>query len=145
MQVKIYKELTNFAPKVIGPFTLRQFAALLVCLPLGYISYTTLAPYVGSDMAGLSVVIPGVAAFLIGWTRPYGMTIEKFLGMYIRTRLLAPSKRKYIAHNPIVESIDDANAAWEREHRVPESDVKKKTKRGFFNKKKKAIPDGTIL
>ena len=143
MQVKVYKELSNFTPKAVGPFTLRQFGALLVCVPICFVLFKSLNAVVGRDIACLAAVIPGTLAFVIGWTKPYGMYVEQFVGVYVRTRLLAPYRRKYVVKNTIVDCVNDANVAWEKEHApAPE---KKKRGRDGRKKKKQSVPDGAIL
>lgn len=143
MQVRVYKELSSFTPKVVGPFTLRQFCAVVACVPVCYMIIRTFWGVLGKDITVILAAIPAVIAFAFGWLKPYGMTIEKFLGLYIKTRLLPPYRRKYIVENTIVNSVADADAAWEREQlKAAGIDPKKKK---HMRKKKQAVPDGALL
>lgn len=140
MQVPVYKELSGFQPKIVGPFTLRQFCAVVACVPICYGIVMYLRPLVGMDLTAFALAIPAVIAYLFGWTRPYGMTIEKFAVMYVKTRLLPPNKRKFVIENTVVNSVEDANAAWARSHQPKPNKAARKS-RGC----RKKLPDGAIL
>ncbi len=139
MQVKVYKELSNFSPKVVGPLTLRQFVACVIGIPVCYFLYTTFNPMFGRDVAIMIAAIPGIIMGLIGWARPYGMWIEKFVMMYVKTRLLPPHKRKYIIKNKIVDCIAEVDAAEKREQHG------KKSKKPAKSYTKRTLPQGAIL
>lgn len=139
MQVPVYRELSNYSPKIIGPFTLRQFVALVACTPVCYLIATALYPLVSRDIVIVSTALPALLAFAIGWLKPYGMTVEKFALMYVKTRLMPPHKRKYVIQNTVLDSIADANAAWEKEHAAPAD------KKSMKKRKKNQLPEGAIL
>lgn len=137
MQVKVYRELSDFSPKVVGPLTLRQFIACVVGLPVCYFLFTQLNPLLGQDVALMIAAIPGVIMGLVGWAKPYGMYIEAFVMMYVKTRLLPPHKRKYIVKNKIVDCIAEAEAA--------EKTGSKKSKPAPKSYTKHTLPQGAIL
>lgn len=141
MQVPVYKELSSFTPKVVGPFTLRQFTCVVFCVPIEYLIFWNLWPVLGQDITIVLAALPAMLAFAIGWLKPYGMTVEKFLVMYVKTRLMPPHRRKYVIENTVVNSITDAYAAYEREQAAAEA----KGKKAARQKKRKGPPEGAIL
>lgn len=138
MQVKVYKELSGFSPKVVGPLTLRQFVCCVIGLPVCYFLFTNLDPLLGQDVALMIAAIPGVIMGLIGWTKPYGMWIDKFAAMYVKTRLLPPHKRKYIVKNKITGCLAEVEAAERRQQG-------KKQKPAPKSYTKRTLPKGAIL
>lgn len=140
MQVPVYKELSNFSPKVVGPFTLRQFTCVVLCTPIEYLIFWNLWPVLGQDITIVLASLPAMLAVAVGWLRPYGMTIETFAVMYVKTRLLPPHKRKYVIENTVENSLADADAAYEREQEAQRNNGKKPKR-----KKKNKMPESAIL
>lgn len=113
IEVKIPKEIKRYEAKAAGPFTLRQLICLIICLPIGIAIYVFSKPYVGDTMAGFLVFIPGGAAYLFGWRKPYGMRFEKYMKTVFVNSVLAPTKRVYKTENyysGILREIQKAEA-----------------------------------
>lgn len=82
LEVKVFREITDYQAKVIFGLSWRQAGTLLVAIPvLGGV-------YAGFFLAGLqdlgvvvvSVVMVPAAAF--GWVRPMGIPFEKYVGYF---------------------------------------------------------------
>ena len=99
IEIKIPKEINQYEAKAAGPFTLRQLLCLFVCLPIGIAIFILSKPYVGVDFAGFLVFIPGTAAYLFGWYKPYGMPFEMYMKTVFVNSFLAPSRRVYKTKN----------------------------------------------
>ena len=99
IEIRITKEIGNFEPKFLGPFTMRQIVCLGIGLPICYFIYQTTAPYLPSDFAGFLCAIPAGIAALFGWCKPYGMKTEKFIKSIAVNILMAPTHRRYKTKN----------------------------------------------
>lgn len=80
LEVKVYREVTQYQPKVIFGMSWRQFAIAALGLPILALIYA------GFYMAGLDdvgspvVFLLGVPAAALGWVRPMGVPFEKYFG-----------------------------------------------------------------
>lgn len=95
LEVKVTKEIRDFEPKVIGPFTFRQLLCLAIAFPFIFVILKYLSPIITIDIAGFLCIPIAGAAFLMGWYEPYGMKTEKFIRSVFVNRFLAPAHRKY--------------------------------------------------
>lgn len=142
IEVKIPKEINQYEAKAAGPFTLRQLFCLIVCLPIGIGIYVLSKPYVGESVAGFLVFIPGGAAYLFGWYKPYGMRFEKYMQTVFIGTFLAPSRRVYKTENyyaGLLKEIQKAEAA-EIASQMDSNDKKgKKPKMKKYKRSKEAI------
>lgn len=130
VEIRITRELNDFAPKLIGPLTGRQCLCILCAALPCYFMYTQLRKYMPIDVVGFFCIIPAAIAVAFGWIRPYGMKMEVYLRSVFVTTVLAPSKRKY--RNPnrseqLFAKIESAElAAIEKENEVGIKQKKKK-------------------
>ena len=99
IEIRMTKELGDFEPKVIGPFTMRQSICLLIGAPICYMIIRFLSPILTIDVAAFFCTIPAGIAYAFGWAKPYGMRMEKFLSSVFINRVVAPSIRKYKVKN----------------------------------------------
>lgn len=99
IEIKIPKEVNQYEAKAVGPFTLRQFFCLFLCLPLCIGLFLLVRPLVGTDLAGFVAMIPGGIAYLFGWYKPYGMKFEVYMRSVFINSFLAPRKRPYKTEN----------------------------------------------
>lgn len=95
LEMKVTKEIRDFEPKVIGPFTFRQLICLAIGSPIVFVILKYLSPIITMDIAAFLCFPVAAAAYLMGWYEPYGMKTEKFIRSIFVTRILAPSHRKY--------------------------------------------------
>lgn len=99
IEIKITKEIGNYEPKFLGPFTLRQSICICIGAPICYGIYQVLSPIMTPDLAGFFCAIPGGIAALFGWVKPYGMKTEKFIQSVFVNMVLAPTNRRYKTEN----------------------------------------------
>ena len=91
----ITKDVGSFQTKFLGPFTFRQTVCLTLSAPICWSIYKYLSPVLSTDLTGFLIFIPASIAVAVGWLRPYGMPVEKFLKSVIISMVLAPRDRKY--------------------------------------------------
>lgn len=115
IEIQVTKEITDFEPKLIGPFTVRQTICLALGLPICYVVIRYLSPYLTRDVALFFCCIPAAFAWAFGWYKPYGMKMEQFLRAVYVTRFLAPIHRRYKTANTVEQIIHDAEEQWNRE------------------------------
>lgn len=129
VEIRITRELGDFAPKLVGPFTGRQ----CLCVVLGaipcYLIYTQLRKYLPIDVVGFLCIIPAAVAVAFGWIRPYGMKMEAFLRSIFITSVLAPANRKYRGKNRNQMLFSKVEAAELAAIEEEQNDSKKKKKK----------------
>ena len=127
LEVPVTKEITEYEPKLIGPFTTRQTICLFFAIPISFMIIQHLQPILGWDLAAVVLFFPAGICYLIGWFKPYGMKIEKFLQDVFVKRFLAPTHRKYKTQNTHARVLADAEASWKEAERanMKRSDLRK--------------------
>lgn len=129
VEIRITRELGDFEPRFVGPFTLRQCICLIIGAVPCYLLYTQLRAYLPVDVIGFFCIIPAGIAAAFGWFRPYGMKMEVFLRSIFITTFLAPASRKYRGPNRIQELIAKVEAAELKAQEAEVSGTKKKKKK----------------
>lgn len=146
IEIRVTKEIGNYKPKLIGPFTMRQVICLLVGVPVCVFIYKFTSPYLPSDIPGFLCFIPGGLAYLFGWYEPYGMPTERFLQSIAVNILMAPSNRPFKIKNTHEALIHAAEELEEKEAAEQKGKDKKKTaakkeKRSRFTRSKNMTPE----
>lgn len=141
IEIKMPKEINQYEAKAAGPFTLRQLLCLFICLPIGVAIFMLSKPYVGVDVAGFLVFIPGSVAYLFGWYKPYGMWFEKYMQTVFVNSFLAPSRRVYKTENiyaHLLQEIQkDGLSATDPEGEATQKSGRSRTKK--YKRSKEAI------
>lgn len=106
VEVRIPKELNQYEPKLIGPFTSRQLVTILIIAPLMVVTFNFVRSFASFDAACISVLPFATIAAFFGWTKPYGMKFEVFLASIFVNVILAPAKRPYVTENFFSEYTD---------------------------------------
>lgn len=101
IEVRITRELNDYAPRAIGPFTVRQFICLVCAGVPSYIIIAFLRQFLPFDALIILCFIPASIAWAFGWFRPYGMNFEVFLKSVFISRFVSPATRKYRGKNRI--------------------------------------------
>ena len=127
IEIKMPNEINKYEAKAAGPFTLRQLICLIICMPIGIGIFLLAKPFIGVDLAGFLVLIPGAVAFLFGWYKPYGMKFEKYLRSVFISSFLAPSKRVYKTENFYAAILQDIEAKDNGQPRDEKSNKKQKS------------------
>lgn len=125
------KDVGNFEPKFIGPFTTRQTVFVGIAAAVCYITHAV-ARAIGFDLMTQMVMMIILAGpvILIGFSRPYGMKCEDFLIMYWFYHIKAPAVRKYV-------TVTDVDIIIENERKKKNSEMEKDGSKDDKGKNKK--------
>ena len=104
IEIQMSKDIRDFAPKLLGPFTSRQVIVILIALVYS-IPMLLFLPWSFWTRATVVAVLalPTVAC---GWVAPFGMPLEKFALKVIRITFFSVSKRKYVSQNEYEEEYN---------------------------------------
>lgn len=92
---EIPKDIKDYKPKLIGPFTTRQIFCLAPALALGVGLFFGLKNVLSSEVRLFAITLVAIPFFLIGWYEPYHMPFEKFIKTIFVSTVLSPMVRKY--------------------------------------------------
>lgn len=119
IEIKVPKDIQEFEPTLIGPFTTRTLICAIAVVALTYGGYMAEKAIGIEDPVSVPVFcLLAIPPALIGWVRIYGMHFEKFAGKAIRENFIAPAKRLYKVENMwnvIEKEAEDAAKAEARQ------------------------------
>ena len=99
INIVIPKDITKYEAKLIGPLTTRQTVCAVPACVLGIFAFMVLSKYATRDTAIFASMIIIVPLILLGWYKPYGIPLEKFIKTIFVTMVMAPKNRKYKTYN----------------------------------------------
>lgn len=130
IEIKVPKDIQEFEPTLVGPFTARQLFCAIAIVVLTYGGYLAEKALGIEDPIELPIFcILAIPPALIGWVRIYGMHFEKFAGKAIRENFMAPAKRLYKVDN-----------TWDEILKEEENDVKDAAREEARKEGKKYTP-----
>lgn len=97
VSVEMNRDIREFEPKVIGPFTLKQAKCVGVMLAYGLPLFLLLYK-INLCFAAIIVCITFVPPILIGWIKIRNLSFEKFIIRWFYWRFATPRIRKYKSH-----------------------------------------------
>lgn len=93
LEIEMSKDIKNFEPKIIGPFTLRQIACIGISCAYGIPFFILFdVEIVTRVMVTLALMAPVI---LCGWIKIYDVHLEQFIKIIFISKFVKPSKRKY--------------------------------------------------
>ena len=105
VQVEMNRDIREFEPKVIGPFTLKQAKCVGVMAAYGFPLFFTLykhSLYTAAIVVGISIAPP----ILIGWVKVRNMSFEKFFIRWFYWRIRTPRIRRYKSKPYLKEFVE---------------------------------------
>lgn len=82
LEVKVFREITAYQPKVLFGLSWRQLAVAAVALPV-VVGVYFLARRLGSEDVGvIAVSVLTAPAVAVGWIRPMGVAFERYVGFW---------------------------------------------------------------
>lgn len=95
VEVRVPKNIMIYESKTIGPFTTKQFVCMIAAVGLDFLLYSfILKPMeVSTEVLFYTIAFADVPILAIGYYKPMGLSLEKYLKMIYNTVILAPSKR----------------------------------------------------
>lgn len=99
IEKEIPRDISRYEAKAVGPFTARQLLYGVPAFGLALGAYFLTKQYIADDGAFFVAFIVAMPLLLLGFAKPYGMHLEKFLSIVFVSLILAPKHRKYITEN----------------------------------------------
>jgi len=124
MEVKINKEIREYQENIYFGLNLRQFICSILGILMSVLIYFLLRNYLSLETLSW-VCMLGTAPFIfVGFIKYNGMTFERFIIAYIKSKILMPINLTYKPTNLYYEIIKN-----EKENKEDENIKKKKRKR----------------
>ncbi|MDR0930344.1 MAG: PrgI family protein [Clostridiales bacterium] len=117
IEIRIPKEINEYKERLFLSFTLRQTLSIVGILAINVPLWWLVAPIIGNDLAGWICIINAPIIGAIGFYRPNGMPLEKYIGFIFVTTFIYPPNRAYKTDNIFEEIaliIDREREAAER-------------------------------
>lgn len=134
IEVEIPKDISEFEPKLIGPFTKRTLLCVIAIVATSILGYTIFNKIFDN---GLRIILPlffDIPWALIAAYKPYGMKFEKYFMSQLYTTIIPPKHRKYKIENIHEEFekklIAEENAQAVKAAKASASTTKKQKKGG---------------
>ena len=98
IEVEMSRDVREFEPKILGPFTGRQIICIGISLAYGipFAIIATFIPFWQRIMVTVILMLPVLAC---GWCKMYGLPLEKFAMQCFKSMILYPGKRVYKVDN----------------------------------------------
>lgn len=95
VEVRVPKNIMIYESKTIGPFTTKQFVCLIIAVGIDFLLYNLiLKPMeVSPEVLFYTIAFADVPILAIGYYKPMGISLGKYLKMIYNTVILAPAKR----------------------------------------------------
>ena len=125
MEVKINREIREYTESIFFGLSLRQFVFSILACGMAVLLYFLLKPYFGIETLSW-VCILGVAPFAaLGFIKYNGMTAEKFIIAWVRSKVINPKRLKFLPTNIYYEVLKPVYKNKEKEGLIPYENTKK--------------------
>lgn len=98
MEVKINKEIREYTENIYLGLTLRQFIFSLIGCIIAGITYLFVKPYLGTEITSWICIFEVVPFAALGFIKINGMTMEQFVFVFIKNKILTP---KILFYKPV--------------------------------------------
>lgn len=115
MDVKINKEIQNYAETVYFGLTIRQFVFSTLAVGVAAGLYFLLRPYFGTETLSWLCVLGAAPFAALGFVRYHGMTAEQFFWAWLRSEVLEPRHLEFHANNYYYEATKELIDKHEQE------------------------------
>ena len=99
MEVKINREIRDYAEKVYFGLSLRQFVFSLLACGVAVGLYFLLRPVLGIETLSWLCILGAAPFAALGFFSYHGMTAERVLLTYIRSEFLTPKELTFVSEN----------------------------------------------
>lgn len=117
IEAQIPKDIRKYEAKLAGPFTLRQLICFGISCALAFFVYKLVLSFSDANTAIPMCMIAISPVIAVGWVKPYGMPLEKFLQTAFISNVLAPKVRKYKTRNAYKISCDKLVRMSDKEYK----------------------------
>lgn len=88
MEVKINREIREYTESMFFGLSLRQFIFSVLACAVAVLVYFTLRPFLGLETVSWVCILAAVPFAAIGFLRYNGLTAEKFIWAFIKSKVL---------------------------------------------------------
>lgn len=99
IEVEIPKDIEEYEPKLIGPFTKRMLLCVIAIAATSFFGYKLIGMFLDNGLRILIPLIFDIPWALIALYKPYGMKFEQYFVSQLYTTILPPKHRKYKTEN----------------------------------------------
>ena len=99
MEVKINKEIRDYAESVLLGLSLRQLAFAVLALGASVACYFGLKPLMGFETVSWVCILCAAPFAAMGFIKYNGMTFEKLVWAWIKSEMLLPKRLVFKADN----------------------------------------------
>ena len=92
MEVRINREIREYAESMFFGLTMRQFIFTCLAVAASILSYFFLKPLIGIEAVSWVCILAAVPFAVLGFVRYNGMSAEKFICAWIKSELLIPKE-----------------------------------------------------
>ena len=114
MEMKINREIRDYAESMFFGLSLRQFAFSLTAVGIAILLYFGLKPYVGTETVSWMCILGAAPAAAMGFITYHGMTAEQFVWAWLRSEVLEPKFLRCEPTNLYYEALKDNIAMREK-------------------------------
>lgn len=126
MQVKINKDIREFNEAVFWGLTLRQVICSIIACVISVITFLTLKPRIGTEMASWICILVAIPAAAVGFVKYNGMSAEKFVMSFIKSEILLPKRLAFKSENTYKYLMDSMDKTEKRERKIAKFNIIKK-------------------
>ena len=84
LEVKVPKEITDYREKIMFGLSVRQLICVIIASVLCIVTYFTIKPFIGNDLAGYFVLGEAMPIMGVGFLRINGFTFEKYIMIILK-------------------------------------------------------------
>lgn len=115
MEVQINKEIREYNESVFFGLSVRQFFCSLLAIVVAIGLHFLLKPILGLETTSWVCILGAVPFALLGFFSYHGLTAERFLMVWFRSKILEPRKFRSVPKNYYCEVMHDQIKKWEKE------------------------------
>ena len=115
MEVQINKEIREYNESVFFGLSVRQFFCSLLAIVVAVGLYFLLKPVLGLETTSWVCILGAVPFARLGFFSYHGLTAERFLAVWFRSKILEPRKFRSVPKNYYCEVMHDQIKRWEKE------------------------------
>lgn len=115
MEIKINREIRDYAETVFFGLTLRQFVFSMLAVAVAVGLYFILRPVFGMETLSWLCILAAVPFAAMGFVSYHGMTAEQFLWVWLRSEFIEPKQLVFIPKNLYMESLREILEKREKE------------------------------
>lgn len=107
MEIRINREIRQYAESVFFGLSARQFVFSLLAAGVAVALWFLLSPRAGTETVSWMCVLGAAPFAAMGFITYHGMTAEKFLAVWLRSEVLEPKELRFESGNYYYEAMKE--------------------------------------